>query len=142
MLEKAGIKPTQFDRESLGTVGRGNHFAELQVIKLLYWNCILAFGDCIYRRYTDAVEKRITAAYLRAFYQVVERIEDEEAAAPLGLTERNVYVCVHSGSRGYGESILHTYSKQYGGAGIHLVGRTGHLLSHKHYVLRKLSKLS
>ena len=34
MLEKAGIKPTQFDRESLGTVGRGNHFAELQVSSL------------------------------------------------------------------------------------------------------------
>jgi len=33
MLEKAGIKPTQFDRDSLGTVGRGNHFAELQVRK-------------------------------------------------------------------------------------------------------------
>ena len=59
--------------------------------------------------------------YLLAFCQVVERIEDEEAAAALGLTERNVYVCVHSGSRGYGESILHTYSKQYGGAGLHLV---------------------
>lgn len=56
-----------------------------------------------------------------AFDQVVERVEDEEAAAALGLTERSVYVCVHSGSRGYGESILHTYSKQYGGAGIHLV---------------------
>ena len=60
-------------------------------------------------------------AYLLASYQVVERIEDDEAAAALGLTEKNVYVCVHSGSRGYGESILHTYLKQYGGAGMHLV---------------------
>ena len=31
MLEEAGVKPTQFDSQSLGTVGRGNHFAELQV---------------------------------------------------------------------------------------------------------------
>lgn len=31
MLEEAGVKPTQFDSQSLETVGRGNHFAELQV---------------------------------------------------------------------------------------------------------------
>lgn len=70
-----------------------------------------------------AEKRRITAYWLASYIQVVERIEDEEAAAALSLTERNVYVCVHSGSRGYGESILHTHSKQYGGAGIHLVGR-------------------
>lgn len=81
MLERAGVEPTQFDRESLGTVGRGNHFAELQV---------------------------------------VERIENEEAAATFGLTEKKVYICVHSGSRGYGESILSMYSKQHGGAGTDL----------------------
>ena len=31
MLEEAGVKPIQFDSQSLGTIGRGNHFAELHV---------------------------------------------------------------------------------------------------------------
>jgi release factor H-coupled RctB family protein len=45
-------------------------------------------------------------------------VEDEEAAGAMGLTADNVYICVHSGSRGYGESILSAHSKQHGGTGL------------------------
>lgn len=46
MLEEAGVKPTQFDSQSLGTVGRGNHFAELQVNIFLHWTATGRFvGD-------------------------------------------------------------------------------------------------
>lgn len=33
ILANAGVSPTQFDADSLGTVGGGNHFAELQAIE-------------------------------------------------------------------------------------------------------------
>lgn len=32
-IEEAGVSPTRFDLDSLGTVGGGNHFAELQAIE-------------------------------------------------------------------------------------------------------------
>ncbi|KAL3691053.1 hypothetical protein R1sor_004704 [Riccia sorocarpa] len=73
-LAEAGVSTTSYD-DSLGTIGRGNHFAELQV---------------------------------------VERIEDAGQAAELGLNVDDVYLCVHSGSRGYGESILQSHTKKFG----------------------------
>ncbi|KAL2622963.1 hypothetical protein R1flu_003168 [Riccia fluitans] len=73
-LAEAGVNATSYD-DSLGTIGRGNHFAELQI---------------------------------------VERIEDAEQGVELGLNADDVYLCVHSGSRGYGESILQTHTKQFG----------------------------
>ena len=33
LLDQAGVKPTQFDN-SLGTIGTGNHFAELQIMPI------------------------------------------------------------------------------------------------------------
>lgn len=54
----------------LGTIGSGNHFAELQVI---------------------------------------DKIINIELANKLGLNDQLCYLLVHSGSRSYGESILHTY---------------------------------
>jgi release factor H-coupled RctB family protein len=34
LLDQAGVTPTQFDR-SLGTIGTGNHFAELQIVETI-----------------------------------------------------------------------------------------------------------
>lgn len=64
-LEKEFAIPTKQDA-ALGTIGGGNHFAELQCI---------------------------------------EETLDEAASEKLGINERNLYLLVHSGSRGLGESI-------------------------------------
>ncbi|KAG6552452.1 hypothetical protein Mapa_006013 [Marchantia paleacea] len=85
-LAEAGVKPTSFDEGSLGTIGRGNHFAELQV---------------------------------------VERIEDAEQGAELGLSAEDVYLCVHSGSRGFGESVLQAHSRQFGSDGLSVESTEG-----------------
>ncbi|KZO93542.1 release factor H-coupled R [Calocera viscosa TUFC12733] len=67
-LARYGVQEeTEFDRTSLGTVGAGNHFAEI----------------C-----------------------KVEKIADEAVARELGVTEDDLYLMVHSGSRGLGGSIL------------------------------------
>lgn len=60
------IDQAEFDAV-LGTIGGGNHFAEIQKIS---------------------------------------KICDPDRAADLGLTSKNLYLLVHSGSRGYGEQIL------------------------------------
>ena len=77
-LESAGLSPSEADR-SLGTVGGGNHFAELQAI---------------------------------------ESIEDADACAALGVDPERLYVLVHSGSRGLGESILREHVGRFGAAGV------------------------
>jgi release factor H-coupled RctB family protein len=72
-LAERGVAPSGFE-PSLGTIGGGNHFAELQVI---------------------------------------ERVEDAEAFDRLGLTTEQVYLLVHSGSRGYGEAILRQHVEYF-----------------------------
>lgn len=69
MREEAGIGSTMFDA-SLGTIGSGNHFCELQA---------------------------------------VEEIVDEDAARRAGIDVSQSYLLVHSGSRGFGHSILQSY---------------------------------
>lgn len=59
--------------KSIGTIGRGNHFAEMQV---------------------------------------VDQIHNDELASKFGITQENIYLTVHSGSRGFGENILSEYSKK------------------------------
>jgi len=59
----------------LGTIGGGNHFAELQQI---------------------------------------EEVVDQELFAKLGLDSEQLYLLVHSGSRGYGEEILKTHIDTHG----------------------------
>ncbi|KAG8810095.1 hypothetical protein FRC19_004785 [Serendipita sp. 401] len=66
---------TEFDASSLGTVGAGNHFAE-----------VLS----------------------------VETIVDAEACESLGIEEDNLYLLVHTGSRGLGASILRHYTRSDG----------------------------
>ncbi|GGM18075.1 RNA ligase RtcB family protein [Pseudomonas asuensis] len=64
---------------SLGTIGGGNHFAELQAI---------------------------------------DTVHDEALVASLGLDRKNLLLLVHSGSRGYGESVLRRHVEAFGHAGI------------------------
>jgi release factor H-coupled RctB family protein len=77
-LEQRGIEKSGYEG-SLGTIGGGNHFAELQA---------------------------------------VENIVNREECEKLGITLDAVYLCVHSGSRGFGEAILREHITQFGGAGL------------------------
>lgn len=79
------LPPTDFDK-SLGTIGGGNHFAELQA---------------------------------------VEKVEDAEEFAKLGLEEESLLLLVHSGSRGLGESTLRAYVDAHSDAGTPAEGPVG-----------------
>jgi release factor H-coupled RctB family protein len=72
-IEMSGFEP------SLGSIGSGNHFAELQTIE-----------------------------------SVVNAMECESA----GITMDAVYLCVHSGSRGFGEDILRDHFAGFSSAGL------------------------
>jgi len=73
-----GVEPTDFDA-SFGTIGKGNHFAE---------------------------------------FQVVDSIVDEARAEASGVEADSVYLLVHSGSRGYGTSILREHTDRFRDAGL------------------------
>jgi release factor H-coupled RctB family protein len=77
-LDARGIEPSGYD-DSLGTIGSGNHFAELQ-------------GG--------------------------ETIANAEGCEQLGIAGDAVYLCVHSGSRGFGEAILREQVNQFGSDGL------------------------
>lgn len=77
-LGSRGIQATGHD-QSLGTIGSGNHFAELQAI---------------------------------------ESIANREECGKLGITEDAVYLCVHSGSRGFGEAILREHVAKFAAGGL------------------------
>ncbi len=75
LLESHGIPPSGFEH-SLGTIGGGNHFAELQMI------------------------------------------DDMPGSETFGIGRGSVYLCVHSGSRGFGEAILRNHTERFGAAGL------------------------
>ena len=77
-LRSRGIEMSGFE-QSLGSIGSGNHFAELQTIE-----------------------------------SVVNAMECESA----GITMDAVYLCVHSGSRGFGEEILRNHFASYASGGL------------------------
>ena len=77
-LSARSVEATIHD-SSMGTIGGGNHFAELQA---------------------------------------VESIENAEACEALGLTGDAAYLCVHSGSRGFGEAILREHFESHGATGL------------------------
>ena len=77
-LGRRGIEPSGYDH-SLGTIGSGNHFAELQA---------------------------------------VESIANPERCKGLGIIGDSVYLCVHSGSRGFGEAILRDHVNHFGSDGV------------------------
>ncbi|HYL75361.1 MAG TPA: RNA ligase RtcB family protein [Bryobacteraceae bacterium] len=77
-LGMRGIEPSGYEH-SLGTIGGGNHFAELQSI---------------------------------------ESVQNTEACQQLGIGGDAVFLCVHSGSRGFGEGILREHVAQFGFGGL------------------------
>ncbi len=79
-LAARGIAASGFEH-CLGTIGSGNHFAELQAI---------------------------------------ESVANPAVCEEHGLTEDAAYLCVHSGSRGFGESVLRE----------HIEDNTGYLARH------------
>lgn len=93
-LSARGIEPSGYER-SLGTIGSGNHFAELQA---------------------------------------VESIASAESCKRLGISSDAVYLCVHSGSRGFGEAILREHVAQFGAGGLAAATNEAahYLASHDH----------
>lgn len=86
--------PLGFDtgfETSLGTIGRGNHFAEFQ-------------------RIVDVL--------------------DAEAWDELGLQRDNLVLTVHSGSRGFGESILGAHVAKHGTSGLTSEDATSYIRQH------------
>lgn len=77
-LSARNVEPSGFE-STLGTIGGGNHFAELQS---------------------------------------VAKVENTGVCEALGVSDRNVVLCVHSGSRGFGESILRQHVDAHGGLGL------------------------
>ncbi len=87
-LGTRGIEPSGFEH-SLGTIGSGNHFAELQVV--------------------------------------------ESSASP-SIPAGSVYLCVHSGSRGFGEAVLRDHVDRFAAAGLEIASpdATRYLARHEH----------
>jgi release factor H-coupled RctB family protein len=78
VMQCEGLRESQFDR-ALGTIGGGNHFAELQIL---------------------------------------HKVFDEELFASLELDVQALFLLVHSGSRGLGESILRWHLARFGNRGL------------------------
>jgi release factor H-coupled RctB family protein len=93
-LASRGVEQTGYE-SSLGTIGGGNHFAELQAC---------------------------------------EKIENTDACEQAGITARRVFLCVHSGSRGFGEAILREHIEAFGFAGLSAPGNelARYLARHNH----------
>lgn len=77
-LSERGVTSTQYDA-SLGTIGGGNHFAELQC---------------------------------------VESVVDQKEFEALHLSENQLFLLVHSGSRGFGEAVLQAHNDAHGTSGL------------------------
>jgi release factor H-coupled RctB family protein len=91
-LKEFNIEETPFD-SSLGTIGGGNHFAELQSIN---------------------------------------NVVDEQEFEKLQINDKNLFLLVHSGSRGLGESILREYTEKYGSKGIRVDDEYSQIYLKKH----------
>jgi release factor H-coupled RctB family protein len=93
-LADQGVEPSGYEH-SLGTIGSGNHFAELQMI---------------------------------------ESVVNPEACEQLGIGATAVYLCVHSGSRGFGEAILRDHVAQFASNGLAIETNhaTRYLSGHDH----------
>lgn len=77
-LKQHNLPSTQHD-SSMGTIGSGNHFAELQGI---------------------------------------EQIHDQSIFEVAGLNKNHLYLLIHSGSRGLGQSILRAHADAFGASGL------------------------
>lgn len=77
-LQQCGLEASGYD-PILGTIGSGNHFAELQR---------------------------------------VEKVHCQKRFHTLGLNGKNLFLLVHSGSRGIGEALLRKHTDKYGAEGL------------------------
>jgi release factor H-coupled RctB family protein len=77
-LGSRGIPPSGYEH-SLGTIGSGNHFAEIQI---------------------------------------VESIANGSECESIGIAADSVCLCVHSGSRGFGEAILRDHVARFASDGL------------------------
>jgi release factor H-coupled RctB family protein len=91
-LQDNRLPSTPFDA-AMGTIGSGNHFAELQA---------------------------------------VEEVFDEAEFASFGLHKAHLVLLVHSGSRGYGDSILREHAAEHGGDGIEPESQAGESYLEEH----------
>ncbi|MBX9725614.1 MAG: RNA ligase RtcB family protein [Candidatus Obscuribacterales bacterium] len=78
-MKDSNLTRTSFDESSLGTIGYGNHFAELTRLKKIF---------------------------------NAQRFEQ------LDLDPKSLFLLIHSGSRGLGESILTAHHSRFGKAGL------------------------
>lgn len=85
VMDRQGVSANGFEA-ALGTIGGGNHFAELQVVQSLV---------------------------------------DEPSSTELGLTKSKVVLLVHSGSRGFGQSVLNRYNAEQRGEPLDPLSTTG-----------------
>ena len=94
LLGSRGIPPSGYEH-SLGTIGSGNHFAEIQM---------------------------------------VESVANGPECERLGIAADSVYLCVHSGSRGFGESILGDHVAKFASDGLRAEtdDATQYLVQHDH----------
>ena len=77
-LGSRGIPPSGYEH-SLGTIGSGNHFAEIQI---------------------------------------VESVANGSECERIGIAADAVFLCVHSGSRGFGEAILRDHVAKFASGGL------------------------
>ncbi|MDB6054414.1 MAG: hypothetical protein JWN25_1937 [Verrucomicrobiales bacterium] len=91
-LSSAQLPSCHFD-SALGTIGGGNHFAELQA---------------------------------------VDRVEDRGEFEKLGLNKENLFILVHSGSRGLGESLLREFVVDHGSNGVRADSLSGSVYLNGH----------
>lgn len=110
-LADAGLDPAHL--RSLGTIGGGNHFAELQLIDKT--------GDEFIDKLGDTLNDKLG--------------EDPGAAARLagaGLQAGCLQLLVHSGSRGLGQAVLRSHVDAFGHAGLveHTMAARAYLAQH------------
>ncbi|MFN8673560.1 MAG: RNA ligase RtcB family protein [Candidatus Sericytochromatia bacterium] len=77
-----------------------------------------------------------------AEFQTINNIIDEEEFNKLNISKKNIFLLVHSGSRGYGESILRGYVDKFLSNGITLENEYSHIYLKKHDNAIKWAKLN
>ncbi len=101
----------------LGTIGAGNHFAELQVI-LSFPFLSFPFLSFPFLSFPFLSFPFLSFPFLHhtyaTFLKKIEQVVDEELFQAMGLDEANLYLLVHSGSRGLGGAILDSYVRKFG----------------------------
>lgn len=101
-LAAAGLEPNVFD-SALGTLGGGNHFAELQQ---------------------------------------VHEVIDTQAFERFGLEKRSLTALIHSGSRGYGESVLRGVVDEHQARGLESESPEARAYLQSHDEARRWARLS